>query len=466
MNKSIDYKKIGIYYLIANVFNKGIAFLTIPIFTRILSTNDYGIVNTYNSMVGILSMLLGFALHMGIRASFVDKKEETEDVLVSNVFFTLCIGLLILIFFKVICFFINLNFRLIYIALINALSIAIIDDYIMYLMMKYKFKNRIIFMIFPNLLSVFFSIIIIVFFLEENLYLGRIVVNAIIITIFAFVAIINSLKQSNNIKKEHIVYSLKISIPLIMHGIALNVLSQSDRIMITALADPTQTAIYSLIYNFGMIATVITTSLEGVWIPWQTEKLNEKSNDEINNFGRYYIFMMTYLLFCVIMIAPEIVKIMAPKEYWEGIIIVPLIVSSNYIVFLYSLYVNIEHYYKKTLEITVSTIVAALSNIVLNYLLIPKYGYIAAAFTTLLSYSISLYIHYKNARNLSKVLFPFKMIVIPLFCLSFSIVFFYFTIDKVFLRFFIVVLVSLSILYTIKKKNILQLLNQGGKNNE
>ena len=44
-----NYKKASTYYLIGNLFNKGIAFLTVPIFTRILSTTDYGIVTTYNS---------------------------------------------------------------------------------------------------------------------------------------------------------------------------------------------------------------------------------------------------------------------------------------------------------------------------------------------------------------------------------------------------------------------------------
>ena len=54
-------------YLIGNIFNKGIAFLTVPIFMRILSTVDYGLVTTYNSWEGILAMILGFALHMAVR---------------------------------------------------------------------------------------------------------------------------------------------------------------------------------------------------------------------------------------------------------------------------------------------------------------------------------------------------------------------------------------------------------------
>lgn len=88
-----SYKKASTYYLIGNLFNKGIAFLTVPIFTRILSTSDYGIVTTYNSWIGILAMVMGFALHMGIRMAFVDYKEKIDDFMSSIIIFTLiCSG--------------------------------------------------------------------------------------------------------------------------------------------------------------------------------------------------------------------------------------------------------------------------------------------------------------------------------------------------------------------------------------
>lgn len=83
-----DYKKASTCYLIGNVFNKGIAFLTVPIFTRILSTSDYGIVTTYNSWIGIVTMLLGFALHMAIRSSFIDYREKVDEYLTSTLLFT------------------------------------------------------------------------------------------------------------------------------------------------------------------------------------------------------------------------------------------------------------------------------------------------------------------------------------------------------------------------------------------
>ena len=76
---SQKYTKAGLMYLFGNIFNKGVAFLTVPIFTRILSADEYGIVNTYTATVGILSILIGMSLHMSIRTAFIDYLEEIED---------------------------------------------------------------------------------------------------------------------------------------------------------------------------------------------------------------------------------------------------------------------------------------------------------------------------------------------------------------------------------------------------
>ena len=86
------YGKASTCYFVGNIFNKGIAFLTIPIFTRILSTSDYGIVTTYNSWVSILSLVIGLAIPMGIRASFIDYEQEKDAFLSVCTTFTILTG--------------------------------------------------------------------------------------------------------------------------------------------------------------------------------------------------------------------------------------------------------------------------------------------------------------------------------------------------------------------------------------
>lgn len=415
MNEN-NYKKAGTFYFVGNVFNKGIAFLTVPVFTRILSTADYGIVTTYNSWIGILSMIMSFSLHMSVRMAAVDYKEKLDDFMSSIVLF-IClssVGSIAIVTGVMKLFHINTSIMLAVICMLQAFATATIEDYSSYLMMKYRYKARTAFMILPNLISVLVSIFTIIFVLQDNLYLGRIIPTATITTLFGIIVVVLVLRKGKFwINKEYLKYAMAISAPLILHGIALNILSQSDRIMITSLADAAQTGIYSLIYNFSMIATVITTTLEGIWVPWFINKLKAGTREEIKVVARDYIHLMTYAMGSLILVAPEVVKILANENYWEGISIIPPVVLSNFVIFAYSLYVNIEHYYKKTPYITLNTVIAAVSNIILNFIFIPRYGYVAAAYTTLSSYIISFMLHSRYARKLEPNLYPLKQFINP-----------------------------------------------------
>lgn len=432
-----EYKKASAFYLIGSLFNKGFAFLTVPIFTRILSTTDYGIVTTYNSWISILSMVMGFAIHMGIRAAFIDYKEKIDDfVSVTTTFTLLCGG--------VMCLFIgggayllriNVDLTLIVLCLLQGLATALVQNYSMYLMMQYRYKFRTALMILPNLLSVGASVFAILFVVKTDLYMGRIVPTALINAAFGLITVALVYARSHVLyNREYLKYGLAISMPLVLHGIALNILSQSDRTMITWLADASQTGVYSLIYNFSMIATVITTSLDGVWVPWFTERLKNREIKSINDLAVDYINLMTYAMVGVMFIGPEVVKILASSKYWEGISIIPPVVLANYIIFAYTLYVNIEHFYKKTPYITVNTLIAAGSNLILNYIFIPLYGYVAAAYTTLFSYLLAFVLHARYAKKLEPDVYPLKSFARPLAHIFGAMIVFYLFMNEWYIR--------------------------------
>lgn len=440
--------------MIGNLFNKGIAFLTVPIFTRILSTSDYGIINTYNSWIAIITMIIGFALHMSIRTAYIDYRERIDDFLAATVSFVLYSGLAISLFILTCAYLcrVNLSLSLIVLCLLQGLSSALIEDYSMYLMMHYRYKFRTALMILPNLISVTLSIIIIKFIISENAYMGRIVPTAMVMVFFGCIVCFQVYKRSKMFfNKEYIKYGLSISMPLILHGIALNILSQSDRTMITLLADSSQTGIYSLIHNFGLIATVITTSLEGIWVPWFMGKLKDRKISEINNAARNYVELMTTAMISVILVGPEVVKILAPEKYWDGIVIVPCIVLANYFIFVYTLYVNVEHYYKRTKYISFNTLIAACTNVLLNFLLIPIWGYKGAALTTVVSYILAFVLHSSYSKKLEDALYPMKFFVRPLFKILSCTIIFYFLIDRALFRWLLCILYILVVAYVNRK---------------
>lgn len=457
--KTINYKKASMYYLIGNLFNKGMSFLTVPIFTRILSTYDYGLVTTYNSWIGIISMILGFALHMGIRATFTDFKDNTDDFMSVTIFFTvISAGLMSLMIITVIVLLdVNISITLVILCLLQGFASALVLDYTMYLMMLYRFKLRTLFMILPNLISVIVSVFVVRFVMKTNLYMGRIVPTALINIAFGILVLILIFKKSHKlINFTYIKYGLAISAPLIIHGIALNILSQSDRTMITWYVGASQTGIYSIVYNFGMIATVISSSLEGVWVPWFTERMKAKDINTINSLAIDYVNLMTYIFVCLLLISPEILKILASKPYWEGISIIPPVVLSNYIIFMYTMYVNVEHFYKRTLYITLNTLIAAVTNIILNILFIPTFGYVAAAYTTFFSYVISLILHERYAKKLEYKLYPLKTFIQPLGHIFLTIIIFYIFLSFPVVR-WIIMFVYLITVFFVEHKRIFEL---------
>lgn len=457
-----DYKKASSLYLIGNIFNKGIVFLAVPVFTRILSTSDYGIITTYNSWINIISMLLGFALHMAIRSSFADYRERVDEYLTTVILFTILssVGITCIVCSIAVLMRISIPVLLILLCLIQGMSAAIIEDYSYYLMMRFKYKFRTIIMVVPNLLSVCVSIIAILFICNSDFYLGRIIPTALITIVFGIVLTVLSIKKSGfTIDRKFLKHGLKISTPLILHGVALNILSQSDRTMITWLAGASQTGIYSLIYNFSMIATVITTSLDGVWVPWFTKKMKSREIKDINRMAMDYVEIMTYIMCCLIMVAPEVVKILASKPYWEGINIVPPIVLSNYVIFIYTMYVNIEHFHKKTLRISMYTLIAAVTNIILNFIFIPGYGYVAASITTIVSYIVALILHASYAKEIEKEIYPIKMFRSSLLHIICFTIGFYLLLDQVIIRWLVMIL-YIGIIILKDKKRILELFSK------
>ena len=350
--KAKKFTEAGLLYFIATLFNKGIGFVTVPIFSRILSTSDYGTITTFNSWVSMASVVMSLALYMSIRASFIDFSEKERPKFLSVVITFTCMIFVISMIIGALAIIMipnNVNIALVFLCLVQSFGLALVNDYSYYLMMRYEYKARTALMVLPGLISVIISIIVILFVIDDHLYLGRIVPTTIvhaIVAVIVLIAVFSKAKPQLNFK--YLKYGLIISLPLVLHSIALQILSQSDRVMITSLRNAAETGIYSLVYNLGMISTVITSSLDGIWIPWFTEKLKNRKIKEINTLVMDYVHLMTYAMVGLILVSVEVLKIFADHRYWVGVNIIPPIVLANYIIFMYTLYVNIEHFHKKT----------------------------------------------------------------------------------------------------------------------
>ncbi|MCC5895585.1 MAG: oligosaccharide flippase family protein [Alkalibacterium sp.] len=441
--KNNNYVKAGSLYLLGSIFNKGMVFLTIPIFTRILTIHEYGLINTYLSWVTIFISILGLSLDKGVMIGFSEYEDDIDEFMSTITVLTLINSLLISSLVIAVFYFstINIGFSLVLlvIALLQASSSAILRNYDIYLKFKYEYIKKSALEILPNMFTLISAIFIIVYFLTSNKHFGKIIPHAGFTLVFSLLALNQIFKKSKGFNKLHAKTALSVSIPFIFHGMSLTLLNQSDRIMITSLVNASETGIYSLIYNFSMAGTVIFLSLNNVWLPWFTKNMKDRAVDKINEKAAIYLLLMTVPTVGLILTAPELLRIIAPVEYWGADVSIPLIILSSYIIFIYSLYINIEHIHKKSKSVAVNTIAATAINIGLNYYIIQLFGYHGAAATTLISYLILFYLHYRGARKLEKELLPIKLMIKPIFLIIVNVIVYYIFIDAFFIRWLLLV---------------------------
>ena len=155
-----------------------------------------------------------------------------------------------------------------------------------------------------------------------------------------------------------------------------------------------EAGIYSFGYNIFSIINVTANSLDNVWGPWFYEQMQQKKYEEIRRQSSKYAFGMLLFSVMVMLGTPELVMLLGAKAYWDAKYTVIPIVVGGYFMFLYTLPSSVEYYHEKTKYIAIGTACAAGVNILLNLWFISRFGYVAAAYTTLATYVLYFVFHY------------------------------------------------------------------------
>lgn len=246
-------------------------------------------------------------------------------------------------------------------------------------------------------------------FTFDDKYIARILGSQIPNILIGCIIFFHFIKKSIKIEVYYFKYALKICLPFIPHLLALNFLSSIDKIMITKYCGSHYTALYSMAVNCGLIVSLLLSSINNAISPWIGEKIYKKEYNEIYNLSKSYITFLFVFSIGIILISPDIIFILGGTKYTNSIGIVPPIIISVFFQAIYTLYVNVEQFEKKTIGMAISSVFAAIVNVILNMILIPKFGYVSAAYTTLLGYLILMYLHafFVNKMNIPG-LFDYK----------------------------------------------------------
>jgi len=395
--------RAGIWYTVTDFLLKGTAFITIPVYTRLMSIEEYGIASVYATFSSIFAVITGLDLHASIGTGINDFREK-KDSFLSSVLFLSFLGFLVFAVFGFIgkdylSSLLNLKNDVLYLSIIAGYLGFVINFYTFVKVFEKDYKKKSMISLinaFSNIgLSIFLLMII-----SKDKHLGRIygdLFSKLFLAVILFAIIVSHGKKL--VWPEAWKYSLAIGVPLILHNLSGIILAQFDRLAIQKMINSEKVGLYSYAYNLGMVPSVVLGALNLAWVPWFYDKMYRGNSKEVDLKSRYYNEVFLLLLCLMYIMIPELGVIMAPLSYTASLVLIPVIISSYYMQFLYTLYVNFAFFYKKTAAISAGTVLAGLVNVVLNVLLIPKYGYEIAAITTLVSYFLLLLFHALNVRR-------------------------------------------------------------------
>lgn len=196
--------------------------------------------------------------------------------------------------------------------------------------------------------------------------------------------------------------TLILAVPLLPHYLSQIMLNQSDKVMIGWYCDTSSVAIYSIAHSAGLLMITVTNGMNSAFVPWVYGKLKYRNWCEIGPATYPLCAIVLALNFLLVLFAPELVAVLSTSDYADACWCIAPIATSVVFCFFYSLFTNIEIFYGKTGFVAVASIVAAVLNIVLNFITIPVFGYVAAAYATAISYFVTMLLHYFFVNSITK----------------------------------------------------------------
>lgn len=409
--------KAGLWYTICNFLFRGLAFITTPIFTRLMTKAELGSFSNFSSWAIILSVVTSFDLAQSIIRSKLEHEDDMDSyvwsILSFSTIWTLLVYGIVLLSPETFAGIMKIDVKYIHIMFLYLLAAPPYQMLITKHRAFYKYK---MFVLLTGIMAVSGTLMSLgMVLLMQDKLAGRIIGFYTPHIIIGFIIFLVIAVRGKKIKTKYWKYACVICIPLVPHVLSLNLLSTSDTLIITRLCGAEYTAIYSIAYSAYHIITILFDSMNKAWAPWLLESLHHEKYPEIKRVSKIYISIFEVIIIGILILIPEIILILGGKQYAGAIYCLPPLATSCVFQLVYTMYVNIELYKKRTIGVSIATMIATAVNIILNLIFIPmnpEYSYVIAAYTTLAGYIVLFICHYYIVKKMGMAhVFEIKFIL-------------------------------------------------------
>ena len=412
----IGFAKHILNYSVSTFGSKVIGLISIPILTRLLKPDDYGIINIIGSYAIIISVLFTFNLQSSIVRYYHENKKLIGGFLFQIVTIQSFIVAMLHIFISFNKNYVSSSLSLPIESVSFLAPIAygfLIENWIKNYFKAFGGSNVIRNYTLLRTYIGFFLALIIIYSLNEDKYLGKIyaelfmVVFSLLFFLKYFFKIVQ-IKYDSHQLKYMFSYSLGLA-PAYLGGILL---SQIDRVMIGNYVDNYAAGLYSFAYALATLQTVFADIFNNSWLPKYYRYMNEKEYKSHDKDVLIILRIFTLSCCFLMLFGAYIGKILSSKEFHNATELIPLIAIGTFFQSATTIYQRHISFSKKTIWTSLVIIFSATFNVILNVIYIPKYGMYAAAATTLLSYILRFILTYFVVRYVIKSHYTSMMAVI------------------------------------------------------
>ena len=292
--------KVTVWFFFCSFINKGLSFLTTPIFTRILTDNDYGIVSVYSSWTQIIVIFVTLGLSNSVinvgLVKYEDDKNRFQSSMLGLLFacFSITAAFILLTYHQTYRF-LKLDIDLLVFLLTDCITSTVITIWLMRKRFEYDYKRMSYVTILNAVIGTTFSLVLTV--VSDDRVRGRIFGCTIVALIISIYCTIDILKQNRSLYyKQYWKFALKYNIPMIPHFVSGVILNQLDRIMIENMCGANYAAIYSVAYNSAMAIFILNQAMGAVYNPWILQRLKRKEYTGIDSIVNTILFMYLMII--------------------------------------------------------------------------------------------------------------------------------------------------------------------------
>lgn len=387
-------------YGIVQVLQGAIGFFLLPIYTRYLTPNDYGVVSIVTSVTGFLAVFYLFGLHGAVSKFYYEYVDDASlfkkfigTIITTILIISLCLTIFLFVTHNFILdkFLKGINFYP-YMA-IGLLTVGFSTVFPIYqgiLQMQHRAEKYAIQQFATFLVTLILNIVFIMI-----LKLGAIgpLLSSFIVSVITFIyAVILFNKLIDwKIDKSIMTKSLKYAMPLVPHSLAGWISNLADRVILNNLKSASLVGIYNIGYQFGNIINIVAGAVNSAFVPWFFSIMKDSKNDktQIYRFGNAFVLLYSLGALWLSILSPYILKFMVHKNFYSAVDCIPYIAFAYVFNGVYYFFVSGLFYNETgTKYIFIASTISAGINIILNFILIPKYEIIGASLATLISFAL------------------------------------------------------------------------------